>query len=110
MYFWGYKHILLCMHTVVKIACLGKLKSPCRQIFCDFGEEFVISDVTGEQPISVIISSVSKVTTLCWLDLALDRDLYFSLSCRTQRVWCPVPMKPDTTLRMVTMLHLERWR
>ena len=33
-----------------------------RQVFCDFGEEFVISDVTGEQPISVIISSVTKVT------------------------------------------------
>ncbi len=32
-----------------------------RQIFCDCGEEFVINDVTGEQPISVIISSVTKV-------------------------------------------------
>ena len=33
-----------------------------RQIFCDFGENFAISDVTGEQPISVIISAVTKET------------------------------------------------
>lgn len=32
------------------------------QIFCDCGENFVINDVTGEQPISVIISSVTKDT------------------------------------------------
>ena len=32
-----------------------------RQIFCDFGEQFVVNDVTGEQPISVIVSSVTKV-------------------------------------------------
>ena len=34
-----------------------------RQIFCDFGESFTVSDVTGEQPHSVIISSISKVTS-----------------------------------------------
>ena len=33
----------------------------CRQIFCDFGEKFVVSDVTGEQPLSVMISAVTKV-------------------------------------------------
>jgi len=32
-----------------------------RQIFCDFGEKFVVSDVTGEQPLSVLISAVTKV-------------------------------------------------
>lgn len=30
------------------------------QIFCDFGEEFMVSDTTGEQPLSVMISSVTK--------------------------------------------------
>lgn len=30
------------------------------QIFCDFGEEFIVRDATGEQPISVLISHVSK--------------------------------------------------
>ncbi len=29
------------------------------QIFVDFGKEFVVSDTTGEQPISVLISAVS---------------------------------------------------
>lgn len=32
-----------------------------RQIFCDFGDKFVVSDVTGEQPLSVLISAVTKV-------------------------------------------------
>ncbi|XP_013787170.1 ubiquitin-like modifier-activating enzyme 1 [Limulus polyphemus] len=30
------------------------------QIFCDFGENFSVVDVTGENPISVMIASVSK--------------------------------------------------
>ena len=33
----------------------------CRQIFCDFGEKFLVSDVTGEQPLSVMISAITKV-------------------------------------------------
>ena len=31
------------------------------QLFCDFGEKFVISDVNGEQPGSNMMASVSKV-------------------------------------------------
>ena len=31
------------------------------QLFCDFGATFVVSDVTGEQPLSYMIASVSKV-------------------------------------------------
>ena len=34
----------------------------CRQIFCDFGESFIVNDVNGEQPISVMVSAVTKVT------------------------------------------------
>lgn len=30
------------------------------QIFCDFGEEFTVTDTTGEKPISILISHVSK--------------------------------------------------
>ncbi|XP_070558786.1 ubiquitin-like modifier-activating enzyme 1 [Ptychodera flava] len=30
------------------------------QIFCDFGEQFVVTDTTGEQPISNMIASVTK--------------------------------------------------
>ena len=31
------------------------------QIFCDFGESFVVSDVDGEQPTSVLVSAITKV-------------------------------------------------
>lgn len=48
----------------------------CRQIFCDFGEKFVVNDVTGEQPISVIESSVTKVTTVARLCAALPIIAY----------------------------------
>ena len=34
------------------------------QIFCDFGESFTVVDTNGEQPISNMISSVSKVTQI----------------------------------------------
>ena len=30
------------------------------QVFCDFGEDFTVHDVKGEQPLSVMIASVSK--------------------------------------------------
>lgn len=32
-----------------------------RQIFCDFGENFTVHDVKGEQPLSAMIASISKV-------------------------------------------------
>ena len=35
--------------------------SPYSQIFCDFGESFTVVDTNGEQPISNMISSVTKV-------------------------------------------------
>ena len=30
-------------------------------MFCDFGNEFIVSDIDGEPPVSVLISSVTKV-------------------------------------------------
>ena len=30
------------------------------QVFCDFGHEFVVNDATGEEPISVMIMSITK--------------------------------------------------
>lgn len=30
------------------------------QVFCDFGHEFIVNDATGEEPISVMIMSVTK--------------------------------------------------
>ncbi|PIK48010.1 putative ubiquitin-like modifier-activating enzyme 1 [Apostichopus japonicus] len=39
------------------------------QIFCDFGDEFTVYDKTGEQPLSAMISAISKVGNkyLCML-------------------------------------------
>lgn len=34
------------------------------QIFCDFGDEFTVYDKTGEQPLSAMISAISKVGNL----------------------------------------------
>jgi len=34
----------------------------CSQIFCDFGDVFTVSDTDGEQPASVMIAAVTKVT------------------------------------------------
>lgn len=48
----------------VRIIC------PHRHIFCDFGQEFVVSDVDGEQPLSCMIADielVSRVTSNCFV-------------------------------------------
>ena len=34
-----------------------------RQVFCDFGESFVVTDPDGEQPLSVLVSSITRVST-----------------------------------------------
>lgn len=35
-----------------------------RQLFCDFGEEMILTDANGEQPLSAMISMVTKVRRL----------------------------------------------
>lgn len=42
-----------------------------RQLFCDFGEEMTVYDTTGEQPLSAMISMITKVNTVRLLCLAL---------------------------------------
>jgi len=43
----------------------------CRQIFCDFGDAFTVSDTDGEQPASVMIAAVTKVMPTSLLLLLL---------------------------------------
>ncbi|GBO33522.1 Ubiquitin-like modifier-activating enzyme 1, partial [Araneus ventricosus] len=31
------------------------------QVFCDFGENFTVHDVKGEQPLSAMVASISKL-------------------------------------------------
>lgn len=39
-------------HSVVSLS---------RQLFCDFGEEMILRDSNGEQPLSTMVSLVTKV-------------------------------------------------
>lgn len=39
----------------------------CRQLFCDFGEEMMVYDTNGEQPLSAMISMITKVSLLVTL-------------------------------------------
>lgn len=41
-----------------------------RQIFCDFGDEMTVYDTNGEQPLSAMISMITKVNA-CLFCLAL---------------------------------------
>lgn len=34
----------------------------CSQLFCDFGEEMIVYDTNGEQPLSAMISMITKVS------------------------------------------------
>lgn len=34
----------------------------CSHLFCDFGEEMVVYDTNGEQPLSAMISMITKVS------------------------------------------------
>ena len=43
----------------------------CRQIFCDFGDAFTVSDTDGEQPASVMIAAVTKVMSTMLLLLMM---------------------------------------
>ncbi|BHF65867.1 E1 ubiquitin-activating protein [Sparganum proliferum] len=49
------------------------------QIFCDFGDEFIVSDGTGEEPLSVMIQSVEKVFVI---------GFYFRLQSKDGVVVC----------------------
>ena len=67
------------------------------QIFCDFGESFTVVDTNGEQPISNMISSVSKVTRI------LHKEYIKKWAARTlicwvgfQGVYCMIKFLPST--------------
>jgi len=40
-----------------------------RQIFCDFGEHFTVTDTTGEQPVRYLVASVSQVRAYTYTSL-----------------------------------------
>lgn len=39
---------------------VNSINLPFSQVFCDFGENFQVLDVNGEQPISTMIASITK--------------------------------------------------
>ena len=66
------------------------------QIFCDFGESFTVVDTNGEQPISNMISSVSKVTQI--LHKEYKKWAARTLICWVgfQGVYCMIKFLPST--------------
>ena len=72
----------------------------CRQLFCDFGESFVVNDTNGEQPMSYMIASVTRVCVL------MMEKFYFFFS--ESIVWCV--FKDTEEFRNVEYLYQEaRW-
>ena len=56
-------YIIIMYYTSFSQHCLVFFFFFCfRQIFCDFGDSFIVSDTDGEQPISVLISSITRVS------------------------------------------------
>lgn len=41
------------------VYCVSLL--PHSQLFCDFGDEMIVTDTNGEQPLSAMVSMVTKV-------------------------------------------------
>lgn len=52
----------------------------CRQLFCDFGEEMIVYDTNGEQPLSAMISMITKVSPYIWSSRCVfSKQLLFKL-------------------------------
>ena len=47
-------------HAAGKRLIVANTKGLFAQIFCDFGEKFMVYDNNGEQPLSVMISAITK--------------------------------------------------
>lgn len=45
---------------------MGSVFVFCSQLFCDFGEEMIVYDTNGEQPLSAMISMITKVSPCVW--------------------------------------------
>lgn len=46
----------------LSVSVLMFMCSVCSQLFCDFGEEMIVYDTNGEQPLSAMISMITKVS------------------------------------------------
>lgn len=109
--------------------CMELGHQPCcplhRQLFCDFGEEMIITDSNGEQPLSAMISMITKVRRAasgilpgrwatagclvcsCHPELISETTL---LLTRTTLVWLPAWMRPGMGLRVATLSPFQKYR
>uniref|UniRef100_A0A8C1J1N7 E1 ubiquitin-activating enzyme n=1 Tax=Cyprinus carpio TaxID=7962 RepID=A0A8C1J1N7_CYPCA len=55
------------------------------QLFCDFGEEMTMFDVNGEQPLSAMISMITKVKIVNWTWLNYTVGLHMHTSSFNQK-------------------------
>lgn len=99
-----------------------------RQLFCDFGEEMLVFDTNGEQPLSAMISMITKVKACVMVALSLVYcgvrmnkvshchllNFFCSLCVvcvkRTALVWLRVWMKHDMDLRVETTSLSQKCR
>ena len=56
-----------------------------RQIFCDFGENFVVYDTNGEQPISNMVASITKVNILFYIIYLTVHAMHYMILCLIKR-------------------------
>lgn len=106
------------------LSSVSPVASLYRQLFCDFGEEMILTDSNGEQPLSAMVSMVTKVRSASgalagrWAaaglpsapgTLSLPLRLTLPLT-RTAPVWSPAWMRPAMDLRVATLSPFQKYR
>ena len=88
-----------------------------RQVFCDFGNNFVVSDVDGEQPLSCIIADIEKVCCFFVVVVVVVHHLlfqklseYLSLQLDLQKNMCYCRKYLKARLKEMTILFREYYQ
>ena len=64
-------------HKNGKSLIIADTRGLCGQIFCDFGNDFVVTDTNGEQPLSVMLSGITvNVSCFIYIWLILSKFFY----------------------------------
>lgn len=81
-----------------------------RQVFCDFGKDFVVVDNDGETPVSCMISAVTQVNTSYYNQTGQCTAYCLSIlfTHRIKRVWSRAWRRRDTAFKPVTLSLLPK--
>ena len=89
------------------ILLLVRVSHNFRQIFCDFGKDFIVVDNDGETPVTCMISAVTQVWYYPnWFNVLLSSSRHSFNNClhRTRRVWSLAWKRQGTVFKLVTTL------